>query len=74
MLGEMGEVEDWWLPRMPSLNTEVPNSPRHTYLCPSPFMLVAAPSLRDLPLLLSQPPCTALPRALTSSPTPWWCP
>lgn len=40
MLGEMGEVEDRWLPRMPSLNTEVPNSPRHRYLGPSPFMLV----------------------------------
>ena len=56
-MGKTGEVEDGWLPRMPFVDTEVPNSPHHTcFLGPSPLRAGAAPSLRDLPLLLSQPP------------------
>lgn len=55
-MGKTSEVEDGRLPRMPSVDTEVPNSPCHIcFLGSSPLHAGAAPSLRDLPLLLSAP-------------------
>ena len=57
LLGEAkGEAKDGRRQRTQSVDTKVPNTPRHTcFLGLSPLSAGAAPSLRDLTWLPSQP-------------------